>query len=161
MGSQTVFFNQGGVTYKGIEAEATYAIGDGFSLYANGSLNSAKDHQTHQWIQNAPETTGALGAIYNQDGLYASLMGKWVGSRFGATGQTQGLSPIFTLDASVNYDLSNLLDALNQTWVKVQVNNLTDVTKIINLAGTTVGAGTPLYWTQPARSVFFSLSKTF
>jgi iron complex outermembrane receptor protein len=161
VGGQTIFFNQGGVTYKGIEAEATYAVGWGFSLYANGSLNSAKDHQTHQWIANAPETTGALGAIYNQDGLYASLMGKWVGSRFGSAGQTQGLSPIFTLDGSVDYDLSHLADALDQTWVKVQVNNLTDVTKIINLAGSTVQNGTPLYWTQPARSVFFSLSKTF
>jgi iron complex outermembrane recepter protein len=161
VGGQTIFFNQGGVTYKGIEAEATYAVGWGFSLYANGSLNSAKDHQTHQWIANAPETTGALGAIYNQDGLYASLMGKWVGSRFGNAGQTQGLSPIFTLDGSVDYDLSHLAEGLDQTWVKVQVNNLTDVTKIINLAGATVQNGTPLYWTQPARSVFFSIAKTF
>jgi iron complex outermembrane receptor protein len=88
-------------------------------------------------------------------------MGKWVGSRFGNAGQTQGLSPIFTLDGSVDYDLSHLADALDQTWVKVQVNNLTDVTKIINLAGSTVQDGTPLYWTQPARSVFFSISKTF
>ena len=161
VGGQTVYFNQGGVTYKGIEAELTYAIGSGFSLYANGSLNSAKDHQTHQWIANAPETTGALGAIYNQDGLYASLMGKWVGSRFGDVGQTQGLSPFFTLDASVAYDLSHFADVLNATSVKVQVNNLTDVTKIINLAGYTVQDGTPLYWTQPARSVFFSISKSF
>lgn len=45
--------------------------------------------------------------------------------------------------------------------LQVQVYNLTNVTKIVNLAGYTVQDGTPLYWTQPARSVFVSLSKKF
>ena len=40
---------------------------------------------------------------------------------------------------------------------KVNIDNLTNVTKIINLAGFTVQNGTPLYWTQPGRSVFGSL----
>ena len=136
-------------------------LGDGFSLYANGSLNSAKDNETHQWLPNAPETTGAIGGIYSQDGLYASLLGKWVGSRFGSAGQTQGLQPIFTLDGSVSYELSHLFSGIKQTTVQLQVDNITDTTKIINLAGFTVGAGTPLYWTQPARSVFFSVQTSF
>jgi iron complex outermembrane receptor protein len=161
VGGQTVFFNLGGAKYMGLEAEATYMLGDGFSLYANGSLNSAKDNETHQWLPNAPETTGAVGGIYSQDGLYASLLGKWVGSRFGDAGQTQGLQPIFTLDGSVSYELSHLFDGIKQTTVQLQVDNITDTTKIINLAGFTVGAGTPLYWTQPARSVFFSVQTSF
>jgi iron complex outermembrane receptor protein len=161
VGGQTIFFNQGGAKYMGLEAEATYMVGWGFSLYANGSLNSAKDDLTHQWLANAPETTGAIGAIYNDDGLYASLMGKWVGSRFGDVGQTQGLQPVFTLDGSAGYDLSRIIEGIKQTEVKVQVNNITDTHKIINLAGYTVGAGTPLYWTEPARSVFFSVQTMF
>jgi iron complex outermembrane receptor protein len=157
VGGQTVYTNLGGVKYMGLEAEATYKIGYGFSIYANGSLNSAKDNITHQWIPNAPETTGAIGGIYSNDGLYASLIGKWVGSRFGDVGQTQGLQPIFTLDGSASYDLSHIFSGIKQTTVQIQVDNITDTTKIINLAGYTVGAGTPLYWTQPARSVFFTI----
>jgi iron complex outermembrane receptor protein len=161
VGGQSVFYNLGGAKYMGLEAEATYMLGDGFSLYANGSLNSAKDNLTHQWLPNAPETTGVIGGIYSNDGLYASLLGKWVGSRFGDSGQTQGLQPIFTLDGSVSYDLSRMFDGIKQTTIQIQVGNITDTHKIINLAGYTVGAGTPLYWTQPARSVFFSVSKAF
>jgi iron complex outermembrane receptor protein len=161
VGAETVFFNLGGAKYMGLEAEATYMLGDGFSLYANGSLNSAKDNITHQWLPNAPETTGAIGGIYSKDGLYASLLGKWVGSRFGDVGQTQGLQPIFTLDGSVSYELSHLFEGIKQTTVQLQVDNITDTTKIINLAGYTVQDGTPLYWTQPARSVFFTVETSF
>ncbi len=158
VGGQTVFFNQGGVTYEGIETEDTYLIGAGFSVYASGSLNSAKDHATHLWIANAPDYTAALGAIYSNDGLYASLIGRWIGTRYGDVGQTQKLSPFFTMDGAVSYDLVNINEWLKDLAVTVQVNNLTNVTKIINLAGYTVQDGTPLYWTQPGRSVFVSLS---
>jgi iron complex outermembrane receptor protein len=158
VGGQTVYFNQGGVTYMGIEGEATYMLGYGFSLYGNGTLNSAKDQTTHQWIANAPETTAALGVIYDHDGLYGSLIGKWIGSRYGDVNQTQGLSPLFTIDGAAAYDLGRFEDALKGVSVKLQVYNLTDVKKIINLAGYTVQDGTPLYWTQPGRSVFASVA---
>ena len=161
VGGQPKCINNGGVTYEGLEAEATYFLGYGFSVYANGSLNSAKDKQTHQWISNAPETTGALGVIYNQNGIYGSLLGKWVGSRYGDSGQTQGLSPVFTVDGSLGYNVENTGSPLDGTSLKLQVQNLTDVTKIVNLAGYTVQNGDPLYWTQPGRSVFFSVSKKF
>jgi iron complex outermembrane receptor protein len=161
IGNQTIFYNLGGAKYMGIEAEGTYMLGYGFSLYANGSLNSAKDNITHQWLPNAPETTGTVGGIFSQDGIYASLLGKWVGSRFGDAGQTQGLQPIFTLDGSASYELSHIFSGIKQTTVQVQVENITDNTKIINLAGYTVGAGTPLYWTQPGRSVFFNIQTSF
>jgi len=36
--------------------------------------------------------------------------------------------------------------------------NITDVKKIINLAGYTVEDSTPLYWTQPGRSAFASIA---
>ena len=42
-GGNVLYFNQGGVIYKGIEAEGTAYLGMGLSVYANGSLNSAKD----------------------------------------------------------------------------------------------------------------------
>lgn len=161
VGGQPVCINNGGVTYKGLEAELTYKLGYGVSAYANGSLNSAKDNQTHQWIPNTPKTTAALGLIYSDRGLYGSLLGKWVGPRYGDTGETQPLSTLFTLDASLGYDIKGTRTALDGTTISLQIQNLTDNTKIINLAGYTVGSGTPLYWTQPGRSVFFTITKRF
>ncbi len=162
MGGNTTYFNQGGVIYKGLEAEATYYIGEGFSVYANGSVNSAKDKQTGLWVQDAPSATAAAGFIYNQDGWYGSVLDKWVGSRYGNSGQTAGLSPYNTLDLAVGYTTTETLFGwLPPSSIKVELNNVTDNTKIYGLAGATVANGTPLYWTIPGRSVFASYSVTF
>src|SRR5207244_3190198 len=39
---ETYQTNSGGATYKGIEAQATYVLPHGFSVFANGSVNQAK-----------------------------------------------------------------------------------------------------------------------
>jgi iron complex outermembrane receptor protein len=160
VGGNTVPENLGGVTYMGLEGEATYAVGSGFSLYANGTVNSAKVSQTHEWVPNAPDATWALGVLYDQNGFNASLLGKFIGSRFGDTNDTQGLSPLFTMDLAAGYKLDKVDDTLRNTTIRLELNNIANVTKIMNLAGYTVGAGTPLYWTQPGRSVFVTISTT-
>ena len=158
VGGNTIPVNLGGVTYKGVEGEATYMLGDGFSVYANGTLNSAKQNGGG-WISFAPETTWTLGGVYSKDGIYASLLGKYIGARIG-----DGMDPFLTLDASLGYNLANLTDAVKDTWIQVKINNITDVTKIIANPGTTIGdpndptTSENLYWTEPGRSVFVSLS---
>jgi len=146
--------NLGGVTYKGVEGDVTYKIGYGVSLYANGSLNSAKQNGTGQWISNAPQSTYAVGGIYDNYGFYGSIIGRFVGPRIG-----DGLPAVFTVDAALDYNLSEFT-GLRDTWIKLEINNLTDQTKIINIAGQTVGAGNNLFWTQPGRSVFATLTTT-
>jgi iron complex outermembrane receptor protein len=157
VGGQTIFTNLGGVTYRGIEAEGTYLLGHGLSLYANGSLNSAKDQTDHFWVQNAPKATAAGGLIYDKSGLYASLLAKWIGPRYGTGGNQEHLSPFATLDLSLGYDLDRIAPVLKGARLKLTIDNLTNVTKIINYAGSTVQDGTSLYWTQPGRSVFGSI----
>jgi len=98
--------------------------------------------------------------LYNQDGINASLLGRYIGTRFGASGNTVELEPLFTLDLSAGYNLGQVDGALRDTSIQVQLDNLTDVRKVINFAGTTVGAGTPLFWTQPGRSVFVNVTTT-
>lgn len=162
----------GGVHYMGLEGELTYMIGGGFSAYASGSLNSAK--QTNRafystpngWISGTPEDTWVVGGIFNRDGFYASLLGKYTGARPGDEGLGSG-SPFFTLDASLDYDLSRLTDVVKNAYIKLDIQNLTDVTKIVFNPGTTLGntyngmGGDNLYWTEPGRSVFVTLSTTF
>lgn len=154
--------NLGGVTYEGLEGDVTYKIGYGVSLYANGSLNSAKQKGTGAWLPNAPQSTFAVGGIYDNYGFYGSIIGKFVGPRIG-----DGLPPVFTADAALGYDLSELT-GLRNTSVRLEINNITDETKIINIAGATVGNpaignadSVPLFWTQPGRSFFATLTTTF
>lgn len=161
--NNTLFFNQGGVIYQGAEAEGTFYVGRGFSLYGNASLNSAKDKQTHQWIANAPEATAALGVIYNKDGVYGSVIEKWVGSRYGDTGQTQALQAYGVLNASLGYTHKK---GEGPAWlpegsIKLAAYNLLDTHVINGLAGYTGQDGTPLYWTVPGRSIFVTTSLTF
>jgi iron complex outermembrane receptor protein len=157
--NETVYFNQGGVTYKGVEAEATEYLGMGFSLYANGSINSAKNKQTGQWVQDAPRGTGTAGAIYNLQGWYASLLDKWVGKSFGDVGTSpQPIGSFNSLDGALGYTVGPNSGWLSKANVKLSFNNLLDSHKIIGLAGYTAALGTPLYWTMPGRSVFANLS---
>lgn len=159
-----VFYNAGGAKYKGVEAEATYYVGAGFSVYANGSLNSAKDNQSGQWISDAPEATAAGGMIYNRNGVYGSLIEKWVGARFSSNaGPNIGLQPYGVLNASLGYTHTK---GVGPAWIpagsiRLIANNLLDTHVINGVAGATGQDGTPLYWTVPGRSFYVSASLDF
>jgi iron complex outermembrane receptor protein len=157
VGGLPIYGNLGGVHYRGIEGEATVPLGKGFSAYVNGSINSALSTATNTWVPNAPKGTAAGGLIYSHNGLYASILAKWVGARYGDTGDTQYLGAYATADISLGLDLDRLVRNAYGAKLKLNIQNVTNSTKIINLAGYTVGAGTPLYWTNAGRSVFATL----
>ncbi len=166
-GGNVLFFNQGGVIYKGVELEGTAYLGAGFSLYANATSNSAKDKGSDlqnpgTWVANAPRDTAAFGVIYNQGGWYGSLLDKYVGSRYGDVGDQQSLSAYSTLDGALGYTFgADAPQALRRAKVKLDFGNLLDSHKIYALAGYTNDLGTPLYWTIPGRSVFATVELPF
>ena len=155
VGVNTIYFNQGAVDYYGIEGESTVNVSHGFNLYANGSLNVAKNRATGQPIANAPEATWALGVLYAHNNFTATVINKWVGRRFGDVGLQQGLDPFNQLDFAATYTLDR--PGLPPAKLKLQVNNIIDSRKIFEFdlyAGT---KNTPIYFTQPGRSAFISL----
>jgi iron complex outermembrane receptor protein len=161
VGSRTIggvaqVFDEGAVHYAGLEAEGTVSLGRGFSLYGNGSLNSARQVSDGSPAPNTPQATLVGGIVYGQGDWHASLLDKWVGSRFGDTERQQGLDPFNQLDFSVSWQPK-------PTPVKLQVQalNLLDSRKIIALAGYTLADQTPLFYTQPGRSVFVGATVTF
>ncbi|MES1999229.1 MAG: TonB-dependent receptor [Pseudomonadota bacterium] len=156
-GTGTIFTNAGGATYKGVEGEGTYYVGQGFSLYGNYSLNSAKDNTNDQWLPNTPKTTAAAGVIYNHGQLYASLTAKHVGSRFGDTGETIPLAAYTVANFASSYTLKNVAGWAKEAKVGFQINNLLNKTDIYAL-GTYDANGTPMYFTLPERSYQLSLS---
>jgi iron complex outermembrane receptor protein len=163
-GADTIYYNAGGTNYKGVESNATYYMGMGFSLYANGSINRAKVIENAQtncttgnctgglWVPNAPNATLAYGVIYNEYGIYASLLNKRVGHTYGDVGETQPIGSYSVLNGALGYSFGDNVGWFKGASIKLQFNNLLDKTPVIALAGYTAWFGTPLYWTLPERS---------
>jgi iron complex outermembrane recepter protein len=166
--NDSFFFNLGGVKYKGAEAEATYAAGAGFSIYANASYNSAKLTSDQTWVPLTPNKTAALGVLYNQGPLQGSVIEKFVGRRYGDAENAYPLGSYATADAAVNYIIGPLGSTLKDAKVGVTLQNLADRRSIYFLAGYSAGTtppgdvnGNPLFFTIPGRSVELNLSASF
>jgi iron complex outermembrane receptor protein len=160
-GGITTYSNLGGATYRGFEAESTVYLGSGFSVYANGSVNSSNDKSSDTPLPGAPTGTAAFGVIYNLNGWYVSLLDKWVGDLYGDTGRSIPIRNYSILNGALNYTFEGNLFGSSKPSIKLSFNNLLDSTRIYALAGYTVAANTPLYWTIPGRSVFAVLTVPF
>lgn len=170
----SVFTEAGGAIYQGAEFEATYYLGYRLSAYANGSLNSAKYTRTGTYIAQAPKETAALGLIYNdKSGFYSSLIGKFVGPQFGQNATTPDLASQYAIgsymyaDLAIGYTLKaeeGVPAFLREIGLSLKVTNLFDDRNIVGLAGTTTdarAATVPLWWSNPGRGVFGSVSVKF
>ena len=154
------FYNLGAVKYKGVEAEGTYVVGSGLSVYANASWNSARQVADQTWVPLTPDRTAALGLLYNQGPYQASIIDKYVGVRFGDKGDTFRLGGYGSADVAVNYLFSEGFMALKNAKVGVTVQNITDRHSIYFYNGTSP-LGAPLYFPLPARSFQVNLSTSF
>ena len=160
-GLMSVYYNQGGVNYYGMEGEASYHIGAGVTIFANGSLNQSKTQGTGAPIANAPDATAAGGVIYEHGGMYASVIDKWIGARAGLIdthGKAQnGLDPFNQLDVSIGYTVHSKNHFVPPVKFQISVTNLADSKKIFSYYGTTA-EGAALWNTQPGRGFFGSIS---
>jgi iron complex outermembrane receptor protein len=161
IGGNTIFSNAGGAVYKGVESEATFYAGLGFSLYGNLTFNSAKQKDTGDWLQNAPKMTAAAGVLYERGPLAGSLLTKFVGRQFGSTGNTQPIGGFSVTNFTVAYTIKNLAPWMHNTRIGFEVDNVLNRTSIDALAGFTAADSTPLYWTIPERAFVGTLSTDF
>ena len=175
--NETYETNLGGATYKGIEAQGTYALTREFSLFANGSINSAKgkDDPTNpgyngRQLAKAPFWTAGLGARYehhdlvaSDDSVVVSLNDKFIGPQFqnaasGVTPPTAKLHEFDEANLSVTYrigrfslegQLLNLFDHTDPTTFKGKA-----LIAGTNLPATTVaqGGGANIFTYQTGRS---------
>jgi iron complex outermembrane receptor protein len=169
---QKVFFNQGGVIYRGIEGEATYTFDSGFSLFANAGYNQAFQTSTNIYITQAPQYTANFGVIYDKDGVYASVIDQDTGGEYSgdvpsyatdnadaAHGKSPGewYDPYNVVNVSAGYTFNHLNPHLNQIKLKVNVDNITDQKQIIFDNGTNA-LGQNLYFVLPGVSAFVSIA---
>jgi iron complex outermembrane recepter protein len=157
----SVFINQGGVIYKGVEGEYTRVLGDsGFSFTGNGSLNSAYSKTTHLQIANAPSSTADVGFIYDSGPLYGSFLIKYVGTRFTGAGETSGAA--YNPNAKLpTYNYANLNIGYRITSdlkLQLSTNNLFDHRTPIQGNGTITD---PTYYYLAQRNYTAQLTYTF
>ena len=163
IGGESLDFNEGSVIYRGIEAEGTRRLRHGFSLYGSGSVNQA--HQSGGATgpsgpaPDTPQATISAGLLFSRGRLNASLIDRWVGGSYGDVGRAQWIAPYDQLDLAAGGTLD--LGASSPLALKVQIYNLLDSRKIDGLAGYTVAAATPLFWTQAGRSIFLTATTRF
>jgi len=133
-GTDAAYVNVGGATYKGIEGQATWLVGGGFALYANGSKNKAEASDTGKTISGSPDMTAALGLLYNAGPWAGSLIGKRTGAVYQAdydptrpaAYDTYRTGAYTNMDFSVAYRIAN--PGLRLRTLKLQLN-------VFNLAG--------------------------
>jgi iron complex outermembrane receptor protein len=196
--TNNLFFKSKGAWLDGVELEGTCYVGGGLSAYANGSLNRAT-YKTDAGVpafkvaslgafgaNGVPSSTGALGLIYNHEGLFASLEDKYVGSYviyssaltnpdlglYGqtSTGQAGGThvavasaeSPGFSmLDLAIGYAVKAPPGSFFRSFkVKLQVDNMLDH-KVQVLSSTGAAPAANTYNVLPGTNYFLTLSTEF
>ena len=145
-----VFFNAGGVIYRGAEAEAAYSFDNGITLFSNAGYNEAFHTSSGIHITQAPQGTANLGVIYDANGIYASVIDQWTGGEYSgntgigntanspAAGDSPGgwYDPYNVVNLTLGYTFNQ--DNPSRTPVKVKLNldNVTNQRQIIFDNGT-------------------------
>jgi len=164
--TDAVYYVAKGAYIKGIEAEMTYYVGAGTSVFANGSLQDATFKGSRLDIPNVPDRTAAIGALYENDGFFASLFDKYAGSQKAYNSSfnpDQAASVTSTISTggfwqaamSVGYGQNLSGSVIKSYKVRLQVDNLFDAH---NLVINSVSGSTGSYYVLPGRSWFASVS---
>lgn len=177
-----ITYTASGAYYYGVEAQGTFFIGNGLSIFANGSRNNATYEKSKRKIEAVPRSSMGAGLVYDRAGFTASLMSKYTGEYLvtdatktnpdqpAPAGTLSVVQGGFTMtDLSLGYGMK-LKDGgfLKSLKVRLQVNNLFDRDVILLKAAkaTATGSGVMNYLTSTfnpitPRSYFFTLSGEF
>ncbi len=176
-----IYFDARGAYYYGVEAEGTYYVGSGLSVFANGSRNYATYKGSKRRVESVPQSTAGFGVIYDHKGFSSSLMQKYTGpyTTYSGTNNPDLPLPVGTLTAVQGgfsmYDLSlgygqKLEHAgfLRSFKARLQISNLFDRNvaqlkspKAVTGSPTVLNPLTSTYNLQTPRSYFFTVSGEF
>ncbi|MBR0560186.1 TonB-dependent receptor [Neokomagataea anthophila] len=173
IGTMSTYVNSSGAIYKGLEAEGQYALGWGFSLYGNYSVNDATYKNTRVHVASTPASLASAGLLFEDPrGAYFSLMGKFVGPSWGldslakSSGATvfanqYRISSNATADLALGWRIHNIGGYLRDVTPSLKISNLFNSHAVSAFAGNQNVGNAPLYWRLAGRSVFFNLTATY
>ncbi|WP_237452265.1 TonB-dependent receptor [Qipengyuania algicida] len=121
----TVFYNQGGVTYKGVEGQATYAFDNGLALFVNASRNFAEANDTGLQVKDAPYMTAAAGVLFHHGPVKASVIDKVTGAQYADDANTGA----YRIPA-YNTTIASLGYSFGRFGVQATVSDLFDSTAV-------------------------------
>jgi iron complex outermembrane receptor protein len=147
----TVFYNEGGVRYRGVEAEGTYVVGWGFSVYANGAWASAHLTSDDTWVPDTPQKTAAAGLFYKQGPLQGSIIDHYIGVRYGNSEDTIRQGGYSTTEASVNYKFLESIGVVKSATLGFAIQNIFDNSSLYFWNGTD-NNGDSVWFRVPGRS---------
>jgi len=151
---ETIYTNGGTAQYRGVEAEGSYSVMNGLSVYGSGALVGAKyisGQYSAQRVGDAPSYTGVAGVIYDDGHFFGSILQKFTGDYFGSSGQMQRASnTVVGLNHVKAYNTTDLvvgmrLDTAERfgvgktATVKLGVYNALDHRNTTEIAGKTTG----------------------
>jgi len=164
------FINQGGVIFKGIEGELTYAFDHGIAAFVNGSINKATKKDTGLWVANAPRSTFAGGALYNNYDWHGAIVYKRTGSQYALDDSAYRMSAFSTTDLTIARDIIVPNNIVHKISVKFAVYNVFNQQNIISVNPSNTTEGTAGYGSfnaadtflfQPGRSFMTTVSANF
>jgi len=160
----TCFVNTGAATYKGIEAESTYAFRgplDGFQVFGSGSLMSSKSNGL--WLKAAPFWTAAAGVMYVRDSWKFSVIDKSTGPQY----QDNADNPIYKLKSYSTVGLTAAY-TFNHFELGVAVDNILNSRSVVAITeNSAAGAQGFLpnsidqYFYQAPASVMFTIKAQY
>jgi iron complex outermembrane receptor protein len=122
---------------------------------------------SNAYIAEVPQFTSNFGVIYDKNGIYASAIDQLTGGEYDGNGAPSGVSnarvpgawydPYNIVNLAAGYTFNNLSPHLNNTQVKLNLDNVTNQKQIIFSPGQTV-SGQDLYFTLPGVSAFVTVS---
>jgi iron complex outermembrane recepter protein len=77
--NDVLYYFADGAYYYGLEAEATYYVANGLSVFANGSVNKAQFLGSKTAIPNVDHSTAMFGFTYDYSGFNTSIIAKYIG----------------------------------------------------------------------------------
>ncbi len=155
---------------QGIEAEANFALGNGFSLYLNATLGSLK-YDNGQWVAGAPSNTESIGLNYQRNNWLASFSANRVGPLYNdakdGTHEAFLIDPVTIANLFVNYTIKKPAAFAKQLKLQFGVNNVFDSHAIVGIASATAGSSSAapsakdLLTIVPGRSVSLTATLDF
>ena len=153
----TVFYNEGGVRYRGVEAEGTYVLGAGFSAYGNIAWASAHLTADDTWVPDTPEQMATLGLFYKQGPLQGSVIDKYVGARYGNSGDTIRQGGYSTTEAAINYTFLQSMGIVKSAKLGFAIQNIFNNSSLYFWGGTD-NNGDSVWFRVPGRSFQVTLT---
>ncbi|MBC3881480.1 TonB-dependent receptor [Undibacterium sp. LX40W] len=162
-GNDLIYYNQGGVVYKGVEASVTYYLGAGFSAHVNGSINQARTKGTNLQVAKAPKSTDAFGFLYKDGAWYGSIIAKTVGDQFAKDGEPAAykIAAYTSTDLTMGYRWKNPGRFVKNLKVQLGIDNLFNKESATSISASSKGVQFDQYTFMPKRGWSLSTSIDF